>query len=85
MQNTRSFAFVFAAAMLALVACGEKRPAEGPAERAGKSVDGAASDTKKATKAAAEDTKDAAENAADATEDAASQTKKDVKKKTDKK
>lgn len=43
--------------------CHDKRPAEGPAERAGRKVDDAASKTKEKTKEAAEDTKDAAEDA----------------------
>ena len=54
------------------VGCHDKRPAEGPMERAGRKVDDAASKTKEKTKEAAEDTKDTAEDA-----------KKKAKKKTD--
>jgi hypothetical protein len=63
------------AAALSIAACGgDKKPAEGPAENAGKKVDNAAEDTKNATEEAAQDTKDVAKD-----------TKKDIEKKTDKK
>lgn len=53
---------VIAAAALTLVAptligCGERRPAEGPVEKAGRKVDDAASDTKEAAKEVKEDVK----------------------------
>jgi hypothetical protein len=57
-------------ASFAIAACGGKKPADGPAERAGEKVDNAA-----------EDTKDAAKKAGQETEEAAEETKKDVKKK----
>ena len=63
---------LFAAASIATAACGGKKPADGPAERAGEKVDNAAKDTKDASKEAAKDTEEAAQDA-----------KKDVKKKTD--
>ena len=52
--------------------CHKERPAEGPAERAGRKVDDGASKVKEETKEAADDTKDAAHDA-----------KKKAKKKTD--
>jgi uncharacterized protein YjbJ (UPF0337 family) len=61
----------------------DRRPAEGPAERAGRKVDDGASKAKEKTKDAAEDTKDATKEAADDTEDAAKDAKKKAKKKTD--
>jgi hypothetical protein len=59
---------------LSLVACRTEKPAEGPAERAGKKVDRAADKTKETGKDAADATKETAEDA-----------KKNVEKKTDKK
>jgi hypothetical protein len=59
---------------LSLGACRPDKPAEGPAERAGKKVDNAADKTKQAGKDAADATKETAEDA-----------KKNVEKKTDKK
>jgi hypothetical protein len=56
------------------LACKSDKPAEGPAERAGKKVDKAAEDTKQEGKKAVDSTKEAADDA-----------KKDVDKKTDKK
>ena len=66
----KSILILLAAASITIAACGGKKPADGPAERAGEKVDEAAKDTKDATKEAAEDTEEAAEDA-----------KKDVKKK----
>jgi hypothetical protein len=64
-------------------ACHDKRPAEGPAERAGRKVDEGASKTKEKTKEAAEDTKEAAGDAKDEVKDDAKDAKKKAKKKTD--
>lgn len=61
-------------AALSLAACRSDKPAEGPAERAGKKVDNAAEKTKKAGSDAVDATKETAEDA-----------KKNVDKKTDKK
>jgi hypothetical protein len=68
------------ALVLALAACGEKKPASGPAENAGQKVDEAAKDTKQATSDAAEDTKDAAKQAGQGTSNAVQDAKKDDKK-----
>jgi hypothetical protein len=59
---------------LSTTACRSDKPAEGPAERAGKKVDNAADKTKQAGKDAADATKETAEDA-----------KKNVEKKSDKK
>ena len=56
------FASLLAASTVTAIGCHPK-PAEGPAERAGKSVDNAADKTKDAAKDAAESTKDAAGDA----------------------
>jgi hypothetical protein len=48
---------------LALAACRSDKPAEGPAERAGKKVDRAAEKTKKAGSDAADATKDTVDDA----------------------
>ena len=50
-------------ASLSAFGCAQPKPAEGPAERAGKSVDNAAEKTKDAAKDAAESTKDTAQDA----------------------
>ncbi|HEV8549364.1 MAG TPA: hypothetical protein VGQ57_10055 [Polyangiaceae bacterium] len=52
--------------LCAVVACADKqKPAEGPAERAGKGVDQAAHDTKEGAEKAAEKTGEKAEEAGD--------------------
>jgi hypothetical protein len=61
-------------AALSMTACRSEKPAEGPAERAGKKVDNAADKTKEAGK-----------DAVDATKETAGDAKKNVEKKTDKK
>ena len=55
----------------ALLGCGgsNDKPAEGPAEKAGKEVDQAAEDMKEGAKDAAEETGDAAEKAGDKVEE----------------
>jgi len=72
LPTTTLLAFVASfAAATAGAACAEKKPAEGPMERAGRSVDEGASKAKDKADEAAKDTKEAADEAAD-----------DVKKKT---
>lgn len=53
------------AAALLLVACHDKRPAEGPMEYTGRKVDQGAHETKEGVKAGAHETKCAAKNAKD--------------------
>jgi|GEM_PF-998686 len=72
MKTTKTRLACIAALVLLCAACRRDKPAEGPLESAGKSVDNAASDTKEAVKDGAENTKDAAKK-----------TKNDVKRKTD--
>ena len=56
-----SFTVVVAAALAVvtptIIGCGERKPAEGPVEKAGRKVDDAASDTKEAAKEVKEDVK----------------------------
>lgn len=51
-----------ASVAFAIAACGGKKPADGPAERAGEKVDEAAEDAKQKADEAADDTKDAADD-----------------------
>lgn len=57
--------------VVALTACHHDKPAEGPAERAGKSVDQAATDTKNAAKDAGDKIGDKTEEAGDKLKDKA--------------
>lgn len=54
---------------LALAACHDKRPAEGPMEYSGRKVDDAAHETKEGAKKGAHETKCAAKNAKDDVKD----------------
>ena len=58
-------AIIILGAALALGACHDKRPAEGPAEYSGRKVDEGAHKTKEGVKEGAHDTKCAAKNAKD--------------------
>ncbi len=59
MKPTLAFLLI---ASLATAACGGKKPADGPAERAGEKVDDAAKDTKDAAKKAGQETEEAADD-----------------------
>jgi hypothetical protein len=73
-MNRHAIVTAILSGSLLAVACHKEKPAEGPAERAGRKVDEAAEKTKEAGQKAADDTKEAAHD-----------TKKDIEKKTDKK
>jgi hypothetical protein len=61
----RISATIILGAALALCACHDKRPAEGPMEYSGRKVDEGAHKTKEGVKEGAHDTKCAAKNAKD--------------------
>lgn len=71
----------FAALLLSSAACHRDKPADGPAETAGKKIDNAAEVTKEKAKDAKDETKEAAKDAKEATEESAKDTKNNFKKK----
>lgn len=71
-MNTKQLTALGATLLLSLAACHRDKPAEGPAENAGKKVDNAAAETKEEAKEVKKETKEEAK-----------ETKEEVKKKTD--